>query len=627
MSLSCFHLYSFFAAFVFLAAIAGQSSSNDYYEVLGIERRATDAEVKRAYKTLALKWHPDKNPDHKEVAQQKFIALQKAYEVLSDAKKRRRYDNQKSFFSDSEERWEGGDDSFQPPGEVVTNMAQFQRNYKSGRPSVIHLYSDQSHYFGDWMNELMPDIEIVHINVFTVDEEVLDTLKIRRFPLFLLCDGYGRALQYSPGLWDRLDLAGAVRSSLVNVLPYSEKVLSLRSEKALDSFLQLYDQGSSGLRVIIFVDDIRREYMSVYLAAQNLAGTHHFAQLDASRWVVARFKLKRVPSYLVIDPATRQAATVDGSTQPQNLPGDTKHLIETIKNAISLPELHKESFTKRCGGDWVNGQCQWVAAFITPVSTLRESEAARKALRRFREACKIVQLRFGSAFACFWMRQDQVQIEVKELLDSARKNLDENAKDENLSVVAISGEMMKGAVFPKTLLERDLAQRDLVQWMQQLSIDGGPGARPLLEMGAMPKLSEALHERTGPKGYIDLVFDWWNYCSRYIDENVDENRLVQLFSTFCVIMLGLVFMVWTSEPQPQGRNRSGYNTTSVPRFRENQAVAITGLKQHTEYNDIQGVVIGYDKRADSGLLKYQVRLRIQDVEKVLAIRGDNLRSV
>ncbi|KAL8164931.1 UNVERIFIED_CONTAM: hypothetical protein K2H54_016535 [Gekko kuhli] len=64
----------------------------DYYEVLGVHRHASQEDIKKAYRKLALKWHPDKNPDNKEEAERQFKQLAEAYEVLSDAKKRDIYD-------------------------------------------------------------------------------------------------------------------------------------------------------------------------------------------------------------------------------------------------------------------------------------------------------------------------------------------------------------------------------------------------------------------------------------------------------------------------------------------------------------------------------------------------------
>ncbi|XP_028131070.1 dnaJ homolog subfamily B member 6-like [Diabrotica virgifera virgifera] len=66
---------------------------SDYYKILKVSKNASTEEIKKAYKKLALKWHPDKNPDNKEEATKKFREISEAYEVLSDSKKRRTYDN------------------------------------------------------------------------------------------------------------------------------------------------------------------------------------------------------------------------------------------------------------------------------------------------------------------------------------------------------------------------------------------------------------------------------------------------------------------------------------------------------------------------------------------------------
>ena len=63
----------------------------DYYEVLGVAKNATEEEIKIAYKKLAIKYHPDRNPDNKE-AEEKFKEAAEAYDVLHDANKRARYD-------------------------------------------------------------------------------------------------------------------------------------------------------------------------------------------------------------------------------------------------------------------------------------------------------------------------------------------------------------------------------------------------------------------------------------------------------------------------------------------------------------------------------------------------------
>lgn len=67
-------------------------AKKDYYETLGVSKSATEAEIKKAYKRLAMKYHPDKNQDNKAEAEAKFKEVKEAYEILTDPQKKAAYD-------------------------------------------------------------------------------------------------------------------------------------------------------------------------------------------------------------------------------------------------------------------------------------------------------------------------------------------------------------------------------------------------------------------------------------------------------------------------------------------------------------------------------------------------------
>ena len=67
-------------------------ADTDYYKILGISKNASSAEIKKAYRKLAIKYHPDKNKENKDKAEAKFKEIAEAYDVLSDDEKRRNYD-------------------------------------------------------------------------------------------------------------------------------------------------------------------------------------------------------------------------------------------------------------------------------------------------------------------------------------------------------------------------------------------------------------------------------------------------------------------------------------------------------------------------------------------------------
>jgi len=79
-----------FAVLLAIVLLISQILAKDYYDILGVSKRATDREIKKAFRKLALKYHPDRNKDPG--AEEKFREAAKAYEVLSDENKRRQYD-------------------------------------------------------------------------------------------------------------------------------------------------------------------------------------------------------------------------------------------------------------------------------------------------------------------------------------------------------------------------------------------------------------------------------------------------------------------------------------------------------------------------------------------------------
>lgn len=66
--------------------------NKDYYKILGLNKNSTEEEIKKSYRKLAIKWHPDKNPNNKEQAEKEFKLVSEAYAILSDPKKKQVYD-------------------------------------------------------------------------------------------------------------------------------------------------------------------------------------------------------------------------------------------------------------------------------------------------------------------------------------------------------------------------------------------------------------------------------------------------------------------------------------------------------------------------------------------------------
>lgn len=98
----------------------------DYYKTLGVDRKASDDDIRKAYRDLAKKYHPDRNPNNKQ-AEERFKEINEAYQVLSDATKRQHYDRLGSDYSQWQRRGAPGDFNWgdyagSPPGGRRVNI-------------------------------------------------------------------------------------------------------------------------------------------------------------------------------------------------------------------------------------------------------------------------------------------------------------------------------------------------------------------------------------------------------------------------------------------------------------------------------------------------------------------------
>lgn len=155
----------------------GVAMNTDYYKILGVDKKAGNDDIKKAYRKLALKYHPDKNPGNKE-AEEKFKKISEAYAVLSDPEKRKQYDN---FGSDSFSRQYSQEDIFRDFDiDKILRDLGFGGVGGRGRTYTYHKGGDSfSDLFGGAQYKTMPrkGSDIEYNLPITLEESVIGTEK------------------------------------------------------------------------------------------------------------------------------------------------------------------------------------------------------------------------------------------------------------------------------------------------------------------------------------------------------------------------------------------------------------------------------------------------------------------
>ena len=112
-------------------------AKRDYYEVLGVNRDASEEDIKKAYRRLAMKWHPDRNPDNPK-AEDHFKEAKEAYEMLSDAQKRAAYDQYGHAGVEAQAGAQGGGQGFSGFGDIFSDI--FGEIFGGGRGGRSGVY-------------------------------------------------------------------------------------------------------------------------------------------------------------------------------------------------------------------------------------------------------------------------------------------------------------------------------------------------------------------------------------------------------------------------------------------------------------------------------------------------------
>ena len=129
--------------------------AKDYYKILELDKNATYEEIKKSYRKLALKYHPDKNIDNKEFCEEKFKDISEAYQILSDPENRYKYDNLGSKIELTADDIRDIFGLFKKPSEVFSDVFEIiPEEYQELSHSIMNYFFEDKNEFDQDLNNL-----------------------------------------------------------------------------------------------------------------------------------------------------------------------------------------------------------------------------------------------------------------------------------------------------------------------------------------------------------------------------------------------------------------------------------------------------------------------------------------
>jgi len=250
-----------------------------FYEVLEVSRDVSDDDLKKSYKKLALKWHPDKNPDNVDEAKEQFQLIQQAYEVLGDPRERQWYDNHREYIINS--------------GETPVNELNL---FKYFSPSCYKGFGDDDNGFYSVYREVFNTLLVEESVYFEVDPDDIPTFgrsdsdytDIVR-PFYNFWCGFNT---HKPFGWlDEYDIRQAPNRRIVKLMEKENKKIRDKAKKERNDKIQA---------LIEFIRK-RDKRLKAYAETLKIKSAENSKRMEEARRKRIRDKQKEMANYKECD--------------------------------------------------------------------------------------------------------------------------------------------------------------------------------------------------------------------------------------------------------------------------------------------------------------------------------------